>query len=377
MLLLLTGGGTGGHLFPLLAIVRQAKKIAQEKNINLEIFFVGPKTPHQEKLAEAGVQIKNIPAGKWRRYGKQQGIKDHLDNFLDIFRFVGGFFACLWYLFIIMPDITFSKGGYGSLPAAIVSWLYHIPLFIHESDIIPGLANSIEGHLAKKIFLGFENSTQYFNSAKTIFTGNPVREFFVKIGQREKLIEEKPTKTILILGGSQGAQIINKIILEILPVLTEKYQIIHQCGENNFSEISELIKGLNLSNPDNYHLFPFLDENQLEQYYSQADLIISRAGAGSIAELAAAAKPSILIPLINSANEHQSKNANFLAQTGAALVIDQNNLTPHLFAERISYLLEHPEKREEMAKKIRSLAHPEAARKIANEIIINNNFNIL
>ena len=369
MFLLLTGGGTGGHLFPLLAIVRQAKKIAQEKNINLEIFFVGPKTPHQEKLAEAGVQIKNIPAGKWRRYGKQQGIKDHLDNFLDIFRFVGGFFACLWHLFIIMPDVTFSKGGYGSLPVAIAAWLYHIPLFIHESDIIPGLANSIEGHLAKKIFLGFENSAQQFNSAKTIFTGNPVREFFVEIGQREKLIEEKPIKTILILGGSQGAQVINKIILEILPVLTEKYQVVHQCGENNFSEINELIKELNIPNSDNYHLFPFLNEKQLKQYYSQADLIISRAGAGSIAEIAAVAKPSILIPLANSANEHQSKNANFLAQAGAALVIEQTNLTPHLFAERISYLLEHPEKREEMAKKIKLLAHPEAARKIASEII--------
>ncbi|HHD92010.1 MAG TPA: UDP-N-acetylglucosamine--N-acetylmuramyl-(pentapeptide) pyrophosphoryl-undecaprenol N-acetylglucosamine transferase [Candidatus Portnoybacteria bacterium] len=371
MRLLLTGGGTGGHLFPLLAIIRQIKKIAQEKNINLEIFFIGPKTPHQEKLVEEGVQIKNIPTGKWRRYGPQQGIKDYFDNFLDIFRFIGGFLACLWHLFIIMPDITFSKGGYGSLPVAIISWIYHIPLLIHESDAIPGLANSIEGHLAKKIFLGFKNSAQYFNSPKTIFTGNPVREFFIKIGQREKLIEERPIKTILVIGGSQGAQAINKIVLEMLSSLTKEYQVIHQCGENNFPVINELIKELNIQNPNNYHLFPFLDENQLQEYYLQADLIISRAGAGSIAEIATAVKPSILIPLTNSANEHQSKNANLLAQAGAALVLDQLNLTPHLFAERIHYLLSHPEKCEEMARKIKFFAHPDSAHKIANEIIKN------
>ena len=369
MRLLLTGGGTGGHLFPLLAVVRQAKKIAQEKNIDLEVFFVGPRTIHQEKLAEEGVKIKNISAGKWRRYGKQQGVGEYLNNFLDLFRFIGGFMASLWYLLIIMPDIVFSKGGYGSLPASFVSWLYWIPLFIHESDAVPGLANLLEGKLARKIFLGFSEASQYFPSKKVVVTGNPIREFFVQIGQREKLIEEKATRTILVIGGSQGSQAINQIILEILPALVENYQVIHQCGENNFREVNELVKEVKLTNPDHYRLFSFLDEDQLKQYFSQADLIISRAGAGSIAEIAAAGKVSILIPLINSANEHQSKNANILAQADAALVLDQTNLTPHLFLEKIHYLLDHLERCEEMIKNVRKFVYPDAARKIAEEIM--------
>lgn len=372
MRILFTGGGTGGHLFPFVAIAKQLKQIysqSSEQEADLEMFFLGADSFAKEILEKEGIRVKTILAGKLRRYLSGQIIFDFL-------KIPVGFLQSLWYLYIWMPDIIFSKGGYGSLPVVSIGWLYRIPILIHESDTVPGLANRWAAKLSKRIALSFASAEEYFPSEKTALVGNPIRpgiiqiclssdeEFKKKTKNIFGLISQKPI--IFIIGGSQGAQKLNDFILQVLPQLSEKYQIIHQCGPKNSPQIEEAVKQ---SPPQDYHFFPFLDENQMAAAYLLADLVISRAGSGSIFEIAVCAKPSILIPLPQSAGDHQRKNAFAYAQAGATVVLEEANLTPHLFLSKISQILDNPELIQKMSQSARNFYYPEAAQKIAQELI--------
>jgi UDP-N-acetylglucosamine--N-acetylmuramyl-(pentapeptide) pyrophosphoryl-undecaprenol N-acetylglucosamine transferase len=363
MRILFTGGGSGGHLFPIIAVARQLKKTFPES----ELLYLGPDDFGTELLIKEGIKVKIILAGKLRRYFSFKTI-------LDIFKIPIGFLQALWHVYIWMPDVVFSKGGYGSVPVVLVSWLYHIPILIHESDAVPGLANRFGGKLAKRIAVSFVTAEKYFPQKKTALVGNPIR-IEITQGSREEakqifqIASEK--SVILVMGGSQGAQPINEIILTILPQLLEKYEIIHLCGTKNYPDIknkfSSIIQTTELSK--GYHLYPFLEEDQLKYAYAVSDLIISRAGAGSIFEIAACAKPSILIPLPGAAADHQKENAFEYAKTGATVVIEQVNLTPHLFLSEISRLLNNPDLLQKMSDCARSFAKLEAGQKIAQALV--------
>jgi len=363
MRILFTGGGTGGHIFPIVAVARELKKI----DAGAKLYFLGP-ADFKNVLEKEGIKAKTILAGKLRRYFSFQIL-------LDLIKAPLGFIQAFWYLFIWMPDAIFSKGGYGSVPAVLIGWLFFIPIIIHESDSAPGLANLLAGKLAKRIAISFSGAGSYFPSQKTALIGNPIRTEILdvclsadeqlKAAARQifGIASQKPV--IFVFGGSQGSQKINEIILSLLPLILVKYELIHQCGENNY----EAVKAASQPNAGaGYHLEPFLDEEKMKAAFLLADLIISRAG-GSIFEIAACAKPSILIPLPNSAAEHQKKNAFAYAQNGGAIVLDQDNLTDDMLWDKIERILNNPDLIAKMKEGARSFAKPEAARKIAEELI--------
>jgi len=373
MRIVLTGGGSGGHLFPLLAVVREIKKIIQQniykipigEGTGIEFMFIGPETVGEELLIEGNIQHRTIMAGKLRRYAS-------LQNIFDIFKIPVSIVQALWHLFFFMPNVIFSKGGYGSVPVVIAAWIFRIPVIIHESDSVPGLANKFCSALSQKIAISFPESIKFFSSKKKnkiALTGNPVRNEILNgtLEEAKKTFGLSGLKSIiLVLGGSQGAKMLNDVVLNALPSLVSRCEIIHQCGSNNYEEIK---KDLENRSPQGYFLFPFLDENQMKQAYAAANLVISRAGAGTIAEIATLGKPSILVPLPGSAADHQLKNAMSYAESGSAMIIDQMNLTPHLFQDQIFSLLEDTELLKKMSANAKKFNPPDAAQKIAQEVL--------
>ena len=366
MKILFTGGGTAGHIFPIIAIVREIRR--NYPYGGFEFYYIGPKDKFAANLfSKERIEVKTILAGKIRRYFS-------FKNIIDIFKLPIGFLQAFYQIFVISPDVIFSKGGYGSITASISSWTLMVPVFLHESDISPGLANRIVGKFALEIFISFPvQKTEYFPAKKMLSVGNPLRKEILEGSKEEakklfKLTEEQPI--ILILGGSQGAQRINDTLLTILPEILRNFEIIHQTGQRNFEQVrkeAEVVIAEDFKKY--YHPFPFLNEEELSHAYQAADLIISRAGAGSIFEIAAIGKPAILIPLPEAAQNHQVKNAYVFAENGAALVIEEANFTPHFVLERIKYLFSQPEKLKEMAQRAKEFSRPEAAKIIAEYIV--------
>lgn len=364
MKILFTGGGTGGHIFPIIAIVRELRKISKEK---LEFFYIGPRDEFGEIfLSQEDIKPKWILAGKFRRY---VNLKSIFENLIDLLKIPIGIIQAFFYIFFLAPDLIFSKGGYGSIPAVISGWILRVPIFLHESDIFPGLANRFLSKFALEIFVSFPK-TFYFPQEKMILVGNPIRREILEGSKEEgieffKLTGKKPV--ILILGGSQGAQRINDRVLEILNDLLENFEIIHQTGQKNFKEVeAEAEAILKKELKPFYHPFPFLKEEQLKRAYAVANLIVARAGSGTIFEIAAWGKPSILIPLPEAAQEHQLKNAYSFAQNGAAIVLEEENFTARFFLEKLKFLFSNPEKLKEMGQKAEDFSKPFAAKIIAS-----------
>ena len=365
MKIVFTGGGTGGHVFPLVAIVREIRRLYPKKN--LEFYYLGPKDDFGLiLLAQEDLLIKTIFGGKIRRYFSFQ-------NFVDIlFKIPVGFMQSFFWLLKINPDLVFSKGGSGSIGVAFSAKILKIPLFLHESDVVPGMSNRWASKWAKKIFISFP-TTEYFAPEKTILTGNPIRKEIME-GDKEtagrifNLTFSKPV--ILFLGGSQGAEAINDFVLRILNDLLKEYEVIHVTGSENFRETeAESHVVVDEALDKYYHPFGFLDEEKMKHAYKVSDLIVSRAGAGSIFEIAAIGKPSILVPLPSAAGDHQAKNAYVYAETGAALVVEQTNLTPNFFMEKVQLLFLHKDKLEQMQNAALGFSKPLAARAIAREIL--------
>lgn len=369
--ILLIGGGSGGHVFPLIAVANALKEKAQQSGQELELLILG-EGQFMEKAAVAnGLSFKRILAGKLRRYFSPLTV-------LDILKTPVGFFQSLWHVFWFMPDIIFAKGGYASVMPAIIGRLFFIPLFVHESDSIPGLTNKILGKLAETVFISFQSAEKYFKAGKTVLVGNPLRKELV--GQdRDRAVEffklKPDKKTILVLGGSQGAQKINDIILQSLVMIVKNFQLIHQCGESQYNFVKngadKLIKeGEGKYAEDiktNYKFFPFLDTEQLGMAYAAADILISRAGAGSIFEIAAMGKPVILIPITNSSADHQLANAREFSKFGA-VILEEQNLTSHILINQIEFLLSE-ENYSRTAASVKTFAKPEAADKIASALL--------
>lgn len=379
--IILTGGGSGGHTFPLIAIIRQLKKIAQNNNINLNLLYIGPNDFTIPYLQKEGIDIKFIFGGKFRRYFSWE-------NFTDILKIIISIFQALWYVYSFMPDLIFSKGGYGSFPVSLWGVIFFIPTYIHESDYVPGLSNKIIGKFSKKIFISFKGTEQYFNSRKTILVGNPIREELltninINVENTKHLLGLSKKPLILILGGSQGSEHINDIVLDALPLLINQVEIIHQTGMNNYSRIikeseiifREIIKNQQLK--AFYHPIAFLEESDTPKITSLrdimliSDLIISRAGSGSIFEIAAFKKPSILIPLPWASQEHQKKNAYEYAQTGAAIVLEEKNLKPNILADVIFQIVTDQTKLLNMSQAAANFAKPQAAKEIAKYLLEN------
>lgn len=269
-------------------------------------------------MREAGFRFLAIPAGKWRRYFDFR-------NLLDIFITIAGFFSAFVTIITFWPDKVFIKGGYVGVPVGLAAWILRRPIIIHESDSVMGMANRVLFRFAEQVFVSFPIDAYLPElKDKLIYTGVPINELFYskEVGDLNiELVEDKPL--VLIVGGSQGARAINNIVKSILPQLLEKYQVVHLSGNLDYDSLKELSERIG---DKNYHLVNSLPNTQMASLMKKATMIISRAGATAISEIAAVEKPAILIPLKGSANNHQYRNAEYLAKKEAVLMVSQDKV---------------------------------------------------
>ncbi len=371
--ILLTGGGSGGHIYALIAVAEAFKKQAQILDLSLDLRYFGDPQDYKIYFEAIGIKITHISSSKLRRYFS-------LLSVMDLIKFLWSVPQSLFKIFWFMPDVVFSKGGSGAIAVLYVCRFYRIPIIIHDSDAVPGLTTCVSAKFASLIELAFASAVPYFkDQSKTRVVGHPVRSSvqvpssFSTIEQAEakfnlKFDPQKPL--LLILGGSQGAQTINNFILKNLKEFLKEFQILHQVGSNNFLDYKNNLKvasGLTEVELQTYHTTPFLD-NDYRVALIAADIVISRAGAGTIFELAAAGKPAILIPITESANDHQRENAFNYAATGAATVITEENLFASLVIREINVILKDPVKLQKMQESAKNFYKPNAASDIAEDI---------
>ena len=316
--ILLTGGGTAGHVTPNLALIPSLKAAGYD------IRYIGSYNGMERKLIEnADIPYDGISSGKLRRYFD-------LKNFSDPFRVLKGYAEALKLLKKYKPDVLFSKGGFVAVPVVLAARHYHIPTIIHESDMTPGLANKLCIPSAKWVCCNFPETLKYLPGEKAVLTGSPIREELLQ-GDRlaglqyTNLSAAKPI--ILVIGGSLGSVKVNGAVRSILPKLLEQFQVIHICGKGNLDE--------SLIGTCGYVQYEYVD-SPLRHLFAAADLIVSRAGANSICEILALRKPNVLIPLSAAASRgDQILNANSFAKQGYSTVLEEEQVTDSTLFEAI------------------------------------------
>lgn len=328
--IVMTGGGTAGHVTPNIALMPALKENG------FEISYIGSYDGIEKRLIEAlNIPYYGISSGKLRRYFD-------LKNFSDPFKVVKGYCQAVHLLKKIHPDVVFSKGGFVSVPVVLAAKHCKIPAIIHESDITPGLANKLAIPGATKVCCNFPETMKYLPSEKAVLTGSPIRQELLN-GDASKAFSmcnfkdtEKPV--ILIIGGSSGSKVINTALRDLLPELLKRYNVIHLCGKGNLDP--------SLSNTDGYAQFEYANK-ELADLFALSDLVISRAGANAICELLALRKPNILIPLSAAASRgDQILNANSFRSSGYSYVLEEENVSntalleaiEHVFKNRDSYI---------------------------------------
>ncbi len=366
MKILLTGGGTGGHFNPLIAVAQEINLIAKERKLVPPQLYYFANTPYDERLLfENNITFSHIPAGKVRRYFS-------ILNFFDGFRTLWGIIRATWKVYLLYPDVVFSKGGYASFPILVAARILRIPVVIHESDSRPGRVNRWSGKFARRVAVSYPEALKFFPATKTAVTGNPLRQELLRpihTGAHEFLALTPELPIIFITGGSQGAQTINDTVLAILPELVKHTQIIHQVGAQNLEEVTKR-SGLVLPADmhGRYKVFDYLNESSLRMVAGVAKLVISRAGSAMF-EFAVWSLPAIIIPIPESISHDQRTNAFTYARSGGATVIEQENLTPSVLLSEILRILGDVRVQEEMKRGAKTFARPEAGRLIAEAIL--------
>jgi UDP-N-acetylglucosamine--N-acetylmuramyl-(pentapeptide) pyrophosphoryl-undecaprenol N-acetylglucosamine transferase len=371
MTIAFTGGGTGGHFYPFIAIAEALHDLAREQNLlQPKLYYLAPTPFDQQALFENEITYLRIPAGKMRRYHS-------FANFTDLFVTFGGFLHALVVLFRLYPDVVVSKGGYGSVPTTMAARILRIPVIIHESDAKPGRANLMASKWAARIAISFDSAAPFFPKKvqkKIARTGIPIRKELTRVelqGAREYLNLDPGVPTVLILGGSLGSQRINNIVIEALPELVTFANVIHQTGPANFAEVEGVAKVVLAKSPDatRYHPFNYLSAVSLQRAAGAAAVVVSRAGATTVAEIGLWGKPAILIPIPESVSHDQRANAYAYAATGAAIVVEEQNLTPHLLVSETKRIATNPQLAETMGAHAKGFSDPDAARVLSNEIL--------
>ena len=355
---IMVGGGTGGHVYPAIAIA----EAIQDKILDSQILFVGSEGGIEEKLVpEARFSLVTIKARGMLRKLSYKAIT------APFFAIVG-FFDSLKILKTFNPDIIVATGGFVSLPVVLAAFFLHVPVILHEGNAIPGLSTRICKWFASCITIAFESQRKHFKWRKVYCIGGPVRREIIKtikgiaiqnIGLRQD------QKIILVLGGSQGARSINKALIDALADLSNlNVQIIHVSGERDHVWVRDLVK----ENPHFYHLIPYM--YNIWDGLAAADLVVTRAGATAISEIIARGLPSILIPFPYSAEGHQDLNARILSDAGAGVIIKDKDLNKETLVSEINRIMKDKETHSKMSKASSSLGRPNAAADFVN-IIIN------
>ena len=368
MKIVFTGGGTGGHFYPIIAVAQKVNQIIdQEHIIGAKLYYLSDGPYDKEILLENRLLYEEIRSGKMRTYFS-------FKNFLDIFKVFFGTLNAIFKIFTIYPDVVFGKGGYASFPTIFAARILRIPVVIHESDSAPGRVNKWAGHFAKKVAVSFEQAAEYFPQKTIAWTGQPIRTEIEHKGARREALEyfklEGEIPVIVILGGSQGAELINNVVLDALPRLIKNYQIIHQTGVKKFKTVSSQAEVI--LSKDKYGIkylpFPFLNSLQLKMAASVATLIVSRAGS-TLFEIASWGVPSILVPFKNSHADHSRKNAFSYARAGACSVIEEANMTANILSSEIERITNNKMGYEKMAQNAKAFSKPGAAEKIARALV--------
>ncbi|MDD4931523.1 MAG: UDP-N-acetylglucosamine--N-acetylmuramyl-(pentapeptide) pyrophosphoryl-undecaprenol N-acetylglucosamine transferase [Candidatus Colwellbacteria bacterium] len=369
----LIGGGTAGHLNPLVAVGIELKLEAAKAGLPLEVSYMGTPGDFAESFSANDIKVIKIIGSKLRRY-------IDVENLFEGPKLIIGLIQSLWHLFWIMPDVVFSKGGSGAMAPVLAARFYRIPVFIHESDAVPSATSRVTGRFAKTIFISFEEVAARFapaEQAKCELVGSPLRRtLFTDLSTKEKakkLLGLDPKKPVmLVLGGSQGSHRINNLILASLPdILGSGIQVLHQTGAKLFEDVAGALGGLFSSIEEmekaGYQAIDFF-KGDMKDALVAADLIISRSGS-SIFEFAAFGKPSILIPLPEAAQNHQLMNARAYEDAGACIVMEEDDITVPLFVEQVTTIMSSNERLEKLSENARRFAKPDAASKIAVKLL--------
>lgn len=322
--IVLTGGGTAGHVTPNIALIPYLQKEGYD------VYYIGSNGGMEEELIKkCGIPYYGVSSGKLRRYFDKK-------NFSDIFKVLKGILQSKHIIKKIKPDVVFSKGGFVAVPVVVGAALNKVNVVCHESDITPGLANKLAMPFAKAVCTTFPEAVKHIKDNKGIHTGTPIRDMLFK-GSKEKGFEmcgfsgNKPV--ILIMGGSQGSVKVNNSVRELLGKLLPKYDIVHLCGKGNLDE--------NLNNKEGYKQFEYVSD-ELPNIFAMADMVISRAGSNAICEFLALHKPMLLIPLgKNASRGDQILNAQSFKKQGFAEVIDEEKMTKGSLFDTINRVYEN------------------------------------
>lgn len=358
--MLLTGGGTGGHLFPAIAAAEEMCA----RHPGSKVLFVGTKRKiDKTSLTNYGYHIKSIHCFGVK--GKKIGALLKAIAILPL-----SFLEALVCIISFRPNVVLGVGGYVTGPVIAAAKVLGKKTVIHEQNSIPGLANRKLGSFAERICISLPQSSRFFPENKTIFTGNPVRKPILELANRQGAKDKKEKFTLLVLGGSQGAHRVNQLIVEALTqykdIFTVPIKVVHQTGVKDAEMVRKKYKEMSVD----AEVQPFFEDMALA--YTDADMLVSRAGATTLAELAVLGKPAILIPYPYAADNHQEKNADYYVNGGGCLKMLESDLTGRILAEQIGLLLKDNEKRLAMSEKMRSLGHPLAAEKIVDVCLEKN-----
>lgn len=356
--LLIAGGGTGGHLFPGIAIAREF----MARNAQNAVLFVSTGNPFERKtLLRAGFPLERVSVAGIKGRGIWQKLK-------SLALIPLGIVQSGWIIKNFRPDLVLGVGSYAAGPVVLTAWMAGIPVVLHEQNILPGITNRALARFARRIYVSFENTAGRFDTTKVRLTGNPVRREILSPAAAEDREDDRrpdraPVLNILIAGGSQGAHAINMAVVAALPLVQQKerLRIVHQTGAAD----EDHVRAAYAAQGVNAVVGAFFED--MDRRYRQADLIICRAGATTVAEITAVGKAAIFIPFPFAADDHQKLNAEALAAQGAAEMIEEKHLAPADLAERIDRFANDRLALDRMADQARKLGRPEAARLIVDD----------
>jgi len=363
-LIVIAGGGTGGHTSPGLAVAAalHARGVA--------CAWIGSRSGLEARRApQAGIPYHAIRTGKLRRALAWQNVP-------DVFVNAPAGVAQAWRLLRrLRPRVVLATGGFVALPVALAAALARIPVVVHEQTAVPGLANRIAARVARRVAVTFAESAAFFGAARTVVTGNPIRPE-LRTGHRAAALEQlgfdPALPVVYVTGGAQGSHAINRAVGEALVDLLAHTQCLHQCGDNRTTGDPEWLQSrraaLTPTLAARYALRPWVGD-ELADVYAAVALVVSRAGAGTVNECCQLGLPALYIPLPGAAGDEQTANAKLVARAGGCAILPQSAMTPGLLLERIHQLLADPARLKEMGERARALAVPDAADRIADLLL--------
>lgn len=365
MKVVFTGGSSGGHFYPIIAVAEALQELAfSEKYVKPKLYYFGPSEYDKALLEKNDILFRKVSAGK-RRVGYGAFL-----NFLDLFVTFWGLLQAIYHMYRVFPDVIFSKGSFTSVPVLLAARLFGIPVVVHESDSRPGRANLWAGKFAEKVAVSYPEAAEFFDMDRVAVTGNPIRKELLSLPTKEEgrahFNLETDVPVILVIGGSQGAERINEAVLSILALVVAEHSIIHQTGPLNFEEINRtkdvILEGNEFKH--RYKPLPSLSIEEMRHAAAAADLVITRAGS-SLFEIAEWKIPSIVIPIEVSNADHQRTNAYAYTRFGAGVVIEETNLTKNIILSQIHSIFSNDSIRRQMGEAAHNFARTGAAKKIA------------